>query len=254
MRERVPQSILSTGKRLSAIEWTGEEYALSFLDGTNTTADIIIGCDGIKSQVRAHLGFADHPNYSGQMVYRGYVAYSDLSPAAALELRKTVIYRGKQRHILTLPIGNDESNTARVGIIGFMTEPLESWVSESWMAKAPVDKLAEQVEGWCPTVQEIIAGLRKSAERGGDGDLILKQALYVRDPIPKWYEVETEHPARESYSWVTPHIPLFLIKVSSLVHFPSKLVLTDSRSRNMHGDRVWGCTCHHPEKLEVKRP
>jgi len=193
MRERVPQSLLNTGKRLSAIEWTGEEYALSFLDGTTTTADIIVGCDGIKSQVRAHLGFADHPNYSGQMVYRGYVAYSDLSPAAALELRKTVSYRGKQRHILTLPIGNDESNTARVGIIGFMTEPLESWVSESWMAKAPVDKLAEQVEGWCSTVQEIISGLRKSAERGGDGDLILKQALYVRDPIPKWYEVEAEH-------------------------------------------------------------
>jgi salicylate hydroxylase len=193
MRERVPQSLLNTGKRLSAIEWTGEEYALSFLDGTTTTADIIVGCDGIKSQVRAHLGFADHPNYSGQMVYRGYVAYSDLSPAAALELRKTVIYRGKQRHILTLPIGNDESNTARVGIISFMTEPLESWVSESWMAKALVDKLAEQVEGWCSTVQEIISGLRKSAERGGNGDLILKQALYVRDPIPKWYEVEAEH-------------------------------------------------------------
>jgi salicylate hydroxylase len=93
------------------------------------------------------------------MVYRGYVEYSDFSPTAALELRKTVIHRGKQRHILTLPIGNDESNTARVGIIGFMTEPLESWVSESWMAKAPVEKLAEQVGDWTNNVQEIIAGL-----------------------------------------------------------------------------------------------
>ena len=74
-----------------------------------------------------------------------------------------------------------------------MTEPLESWVSESWMAKAPVEKLAEQAEGWTETVQEIIAGLRKNAARDGN-DLILKQALYVRDPIPKWYAVEKGHP------------------------------------------------------------
>jgi hypothetical protein len=135
-----------------------------------------------------------------------------------------------------------------------MTEPLESWVSESWMAKAPVDKLAEQVEGWCPTVQEIIAGLRRSAERGGDGDLILKQAPYVRDPIPKWYEVDAKHPGSgimllgDSAHSTLPHQS----KLFSLP--PSKLVLKDSRSRNMHGDRVRGCTCHHPEKLEVKRP
>lgn len=101
MKERVPYSILNTGKRLTGIEWdvANKEYYISFQDGTTAAADMIIGCDGIKSQVRAHLGFADHPNYSGQMVYRGYVEYSDLSPTAAKELRKTVVYRGKQRHI-----------------------------------------------------------------------------------------------------------------------------------------------------------
>ncbi|TVY15777.1 Salicylate hydroxylase [Lachnellula arida] len=195
MRSKVPGAILNTGKRLSTIQWleSSREYLLTFVDETTTTADIVIGCDGIKSTVRDHLGFTDHPNYSGQMVYRGYVAYSDLSPATALELRRSVIHRGKQRHILTLPIGNEESETARVAVIGFMTEPLESWVSESWMAKAPVDRLAEQVEGWTGTVQEVIAGLRKSAERDGN-DLILKQALYVRDPLPKLYAVEEGHP------------------------------------------------------------
>ena len=93
MRSRVPGSVLNTCKRLSTIQWleSNKEYLLTFVDGTTTTADIVIGCDGIKSAVRGHLGFTDHPNYSGQMVYRGYVEYSDLSPAAALELRKTVI-------------------------------------------------------------------------------------------------------------------------------------------------------------------
>ncbi|KAH8650928.1 putative monooxygenase [Tricladium varicosporioides] len=198
MISRVPESMLNTGKKLTGIEWSAatSEYTLSFSNGTMATADIVIGCDGIKSFVRRHLGFEDHPNYSGQMVYRGYVSYNDLSPKTALELRKTVVFRGEQRHILTLPIGNESSNTARVGVIGFMTEPLESWVSESWMAKAPIDKLAEHVVGWTDTVQEIIEGLKKGAERNKIGEeIMLKQALYVRSPIEKWFSVQADHPA-----------------------------------------------------------
>jgi salicylate hydroxylase len=131
LRENVPDRMLSTGKRLTHLEWSPDKqsYILTFQDGTTASADIVIGCDGIKSVVRKCLGFKDQPIYSGQMVYRGYVSYDDLSPETAQLLRKTVNFRGPQRHVLTLPIGNDESKTARVGIIGFMTEPLEGWTS-----------------------------------------------------------------------------------------------------------------------------
>ena len=254
MKGKISKSILNTGKRLTAIEWSelGTKYIIRFADGTSAQADIIIGCDGIKSAVRAHLGFADHPNYSGQMVYRGYVEYSDLSPAAAWELRKTVVYRGKQRHILTLPIGNEESKTAKVGVIGFMTEPLEAWVSESWMAKAPVDRLAEQVEDWAPTVQEIISGLRKSAERGEDAGLMLKQALYVRDPIPKWYQIQAGHPGAgivllgDSAHSTLPH------QGRPSLGARKARILTIYRPRNMHGNRVWCRTCHNSQEMEIR--
>ncbi|KAF2795987.1 salicylate hydroxylase [Melanomma pulvis-pyrius CBS 109.77] len=189
LKSKVPDTYISTGKRLAKIERAagGEDaYVLHFADGTTATADIIVGCDGIKSAVRAHLGFTDQPIYSGQMVYRGYVAYSDLTPSTASLLRRTVNFRGPRRHILTLPIGNSASRTDRVGIIGFMTEPLEGWKSESWLATAPVDDLAAHVEDWCPEVQEIIEGLRKSANQDGE---ILKQTLYVREPTEKWWSV-----------------------------------------------------------------
>jgi salicylate hydroxylase len=118
------------------------------------------------------------------------VSYGDLTPRTAELLRRTVNFRGPQKHVLTLPIGNNDSQTARVGIIGFMTEPLENWKSESWLGKAPVDDLYEQVKDWSPEVQEIISGLRKSAPDG----MILKQTLYVREPTAKWYDVEKETP------------------------------------------------------------
>lgn len=192
LKKNVPDEKISLGKRLASVAWSAEKacYILTFQDGTTAEADVVVGCDGIKSMVRQHLGLADHPVYSGQMVYRGYVSYDDLTPETGALLRKTVNFRGPQRHVLTLPIGNDESNTARVGIIGFMTEPLEGWTSESWLSTAPVDDLYEHVKGWTGAVQEIIAGLRKGSEDGK----ILKQTLYVREPTDKWFEVRPESP------------------------------------------------------------
>ncbi|KAI1105606.1 FAD/NAD(P)-binding domain-containing protein [Jackrogersella minutella] len=187
-QKHIPQLKISLGKRLTSLDWSAEKscYVLSFRDGTTAEADIVVACDGIKSVVRQlHLGLTDNPVYSGQMVYRGYVSYDDLTPKTAALLRATVNFRGPQRHVLTLPIGNDESMTSRVGVIAFMTEPLENWDSESWLKTAPVDDLYEHVKDWTGAVQEIIEGLRKGSSDGR----ILKQALYVREPTAQWYQI-----------------------------------------------------------------
>ncbi|KIW00318.1 uncharacterized protein PV09_08205 [Verruconis gallopava] len=184
--ENVPQSKISKNKRLISIkdDVSTNGYTLHFQDGTSAVADIVVGCDGIKSVVRQHLGLKDVPVYSGQMVYRGYVAYDDLTLETAALLRKTVNFRGPKKHILTLPIGNREAKNDRIGIIGFMSEPLENWKSESWLATAPIDDLYKQVKDWTGAVQEIISGLKKGSK---DGQM-LKQALYVREPSKKWYQ------------------------------------------------------------------
>ena len=74
LQQRVPREMLSTGKRLSLIEWSLQYSILSFTDGTTATADIIIGCDGIKSTTRRCLELQDLPIYADQVVYRGYVS------------------------------------------------------------------------------------------------------------------------------------------------------------------------------------
>jgi salicylate hydroxylase len=67
-----------------------------------------------------------------------------------------------------------------------MSESLDAWDSESWMSRSDIDSLQEHVKDWCPQVQDIIAGLRKGS---ADGKM-LKQALYVRDPLDKWFEMK----------------------------------------------------------------
>lgn len=189
LKERVPQSSLNLGKRLASIDRNaagGAPYTLHFEDGSTAEADIVIGCDGIKSNVRLDMGLGDSPNYSGQVVYRGFVEYKDLPQGTAQLLRKTVNFRGPKRHVLILPIGNEETQTDRAAVIGFMSEPLEAWDSESWMSRSDIDSLQEHVQDWCPQVQDIVTGLRKGSPDGK----MLKQALYVRDPLDKWYEMK----------------------------------------------------------------
>ena len=187
LKERVPQLSLNLGKHLTSIDRNapGAPYTLHFQDGSTAEADIVVGCDGIKSNVRRDMGLGDSPNYSGQVVYRGFVDYKDLPEETAQLLRKTVNFRGPRRHVLILPIGNKETNSDRAAVIGFMSEPLEAWDSESWMSRSDIDSLQEHVRDWCPQVQDVIEGLRKGSPDGK----MLKQALYVRDPIDKWYEM-----------------------------------------------------------------
>jgi salicylate hydroxylase len=190
LKERVPESCLNLGKHLASIERNtasgAAPYTLRFQDGSTADADIVIGCDGIKSNVRRDMGLADTPNYSGQVVYRGFVDYKDLPEETAQLLRKTVNFRGPKRHVLILPIGNKETESDRAAVIGFMSETLDTWDSESWMSRSEISSLQEHVRDWCPQVQDIIEGLRKGSPDGR----MLKQALYVRDPLDKWYEMK----------------------------------------------------------------
>jgi salicylate hydroxylase len=192
------------------------------------------------------------------MVYRGYVAYNDLSPETAQLLRRTVNFRGPQRHVITLPIGNDESNSARVGVIGFMTEPLETWTSEGWLAKAPVDDLYAHVKDWTGAVQEIITGLRKGAADG----LILKQALYVRELTEKWFQTEQEPKNSgviligDSVHSTLPHQGTYTSHQTNVFWSRPHRVADNViiRSRRLHGNRIRLCIDPDPATLAVGRP
>ena len=189
LKEFLPSELLHYQKHLSSIKRNTNDdpapYTIHFSDGATANADIIIGADGIKSKVRREIGIGDSPNYSGQVVYRGYVDYKDLPESTEELLRNVVNFRGPRRHIICLPIGNKDTKTDRVGFIGFMTEPLEAWDSESWVSRSKVDTLHEHLHDWCPQVQDIVKGLHVSCR----DDCMMKQALYVRDPVDKWYEV-----------------------------------------------------------------
>lgn len=248
LKEPVPEEKLHLQKRLAFIERNTETapYTLHFEDGTTTDADIVIGCDGIKSRVRRELGFGDSPNYSGQVVYRGFVEYKDLPEDTATLLRNVVNFRGPKRHLLCLPIGNPATQTDRVGVIGFMTESLDSWDSENWMARAEISTLHEHVKEWCPQVQDIIKGL----EAGSPDGRMMKQALYVRDPLAKWYEMNEQQSAGIVLLGDAVHSTLPHQGKHLEISLPITKLTYDYRPGCLYGYRVWYCFGDHPRPLE----
>lgn len=65
------------GKRLIRAEQTDNAVTATFADGTNATADVLIGADGIRSTVRTLLDpDAPGPEYGGVLSFGGYARSS----------------------------------------------------------------------------------------------------------------------------------------------------------------------------------
>jgi salicylate hydroxylase len=78
----LPSGVARFGKRLSTVTTLADgKQEMRFEDGSRAQADAVIGCDGIKSQVRqimfgARSPFAK-PSYTFKYAYRGLVAMHD---------------------------------------------------------------------------------------------------------------------------------------------------------------------------------
>lgn len=108
----MPDGVASFSKKLIGVDDGGEGVLLKFADGTVARHDAVIGCDGIKSQVRKILlgegNKACEPVFSGHYCYRGLVpaekAIQILGEEMALESQMCKCLKSLSRVILTLAI------------------------------------------------------------------------------------------------------------------------------------------------------
>jgi 2-polyprenyl-6-methoxyphenol hydroxylase-like FAD-dependent oxidoreductase len=81
LRDAFPSDRYHRGKGLSAFEQSGDGVTAHFSDGDSAGADILVGCDGLRSSVRQQC----LPNLAA--LYAGYVAWRALIPENALSHR-----------------------------------------------------------------------------------------------------------------------------------------------------------------------
>lgn len=85
----LPAECAVFGKSLVGLE-QGDEVVMKFADGTEATADVIVGCDGIRSRVRRVLFGEEHPcafpTYTHKYAYRGLVPVEKATEVVGAEM------------------------------------------------------------------------------------------------------------------------------------------------------------------------
>ncbi|HEV7976298.1 FAD-dependent monooxygenase [Amycolatopsis sp.] len=148
-----------------AVTATGERY----------DADVIIGADGIRSQVRDALGLPDTLEFSGEMAYRALIPGDKIAADPAtrwlVDRFQSTIWYGPDRHLVHYLIrGGQYLNV--VAIV-----PCSAEIAEKWSGPASADELVEAFPGWDDRVGAMLA---KS-----EGDATV-WAMYYRRRDPVW--------------------------------------------------------------------
>ncbi len=147
----------------------GERAQLQFEGGDRTSADVVVGADGVHSTLRSQID-ADRPAvFSGTVGYRGLVRSAELRElpdAMALQF-----WAGPRRHLLHYPIDGGE-------VINFLAVVrVAHWDAEGWMEPCPVQDAVDAFAGWHPAVTAMLG----ATEEGS------RWALHDREPLQRWH-------------------------------------------------------------------
>ena len=105
----VPEGAAHFGKRVVGLHEVENGIDLDFADGTHAHHDAVVGCDGIKSEVRQYVLGRDHPaahaHFSGKYCHRALIPMDAAVEVMGDELaRNNNGYLGTEGHVLTFPV------------------------------------------------------------------------------------------------------------------------------------------------------
>ncbi|KAJ7446283.1 FAD/NAD-P-binding domain-containing protein [Mycena galericulata] len=169
--EHLPPGVAHFGKRLTSYERrAGGEIGLAFADGTNAECDVLIGCDGIKSVVRAQMlrgkaaqdGRPDllslvEPKWTGTVAYRGLIPSTDLPSRNGAKhdtLASPMMYCGQNKHIVAYSIAQGHI----VNFVAFATDPAkdDTDYGGEWVTPCPKDEVVHCFANWEPEAVELL--------------------------------------------------------------------------------------------------
>ena len=166
----VPEECVKLNHKLVGLDEIADGVRLTFADSTTTTADAVIGADGVHSVVRDIL-FETAP-----VQYTGRIAYRTTYPAALLNGEKIddcTKWWGEDRHIVIYYVKPDRSEIYLV-----TSQPEPEFRIESWSAKGDVRELRKAFAGFDRQVEQVLAACPD----------VHKWAIVDREALDRWAE------------------------------------------------------------------
>ena len=119
--QQQPLIRVHTGAQVDVLELGGARVQVHTRDGRHFTGDAVVGCDGVKSIVRAQL-IGDVPRVSGHVVYRAVVPADDMP--ADLRWNAPVVWAGPNCHLVHYPLRHGELYNL---VVTFHSRDREVW-------------------------------------------------------------------------------------------------------------------------------
>jgi salicylate hydroxylase len=164
----IPAERVHLDNRCVAAVSSDQRAILTFADGRQEEADIVVGCDGIRSFVRATVHGADAPKFTGNMCWRALIPVERLPPGHVPPNMN--IWTGAGRHVVAYHVSRGQL----VNIVA--TQETKEWVEESWVVPGCRDELIRAFAGMHPDLQTIINSVEQC----------FKWGLFDREPLSAW--------------------------------------------------------------------
>jgi salicylate hydroxylase len=156
------------GASCSGYRQSADGVQLQLADGRTFEGDVLIGADGVHSQIRSQLVGPDKPVFSGCLAWRGVMPMARLP----VHLRRAVgtNWVGPGAHVIHYPLRGGELMNF-VGII-----ERDDWQVESWTQQGTHEECHGHFKGWHADVHTLIDHI----------DTPFKWALMGREPLQQW--------------------------------------------------------------------
>lgn len=139
---------LHLNKRCTGVELRDRSVGLTFADGTSHEADLVIGCDGIRSAVRKSVFGGDGPRYVGTMCWRSLVPAETLPPD--LQDGNVTQWGGPLGFVISYYVRQGQF----VNIVAVRRRA--EWSEESWTVPSTNAELVEAFPEVGPQVGELL--------------------------------------------------------------------------------------------------
>lgn len=141
-----------------------------FANGQTARGDVLIGCDGIRSTVRARLFGMEDPRFTGYVAWRGLVPIERL--AEGMLVPDSAVWIGPG-HFLT------RYKIRRGKLLNYIAMArTKNWVEEGWSVRSTVESLLAEFRDFDPVARSILMATPP--------DKCFKWGIFDRDPLPVW--------------------------------------------------------------------
>jgi salicylate hydroxylase len=164
----LPPDIVALGARCEAVESDGDVASARFRDGSEIEADVIVGADGIHSNVRTSLFGEDAAQFTGKICYRSVIPV-DAVPGGPPP-QENVIWMGPHGAIVQYRVRRGEL----INVVSHYDDA--TYKHESWITECDRAEVLERYSGWHESLVRLFSA----------SEVWYKWALYDRDPIPHW--------------------------------------------------------------------